>query len=72
MENARTDAVFSLQKKNEIQGTKNQRFLYLGALHLRMEKNPFKRVDKSIKQVGKFFLERQKSCIEKEDKKEIL
>ena len=46
MKNARTDAAFSLYKKNDSSGRKNQRFFYLRSTFSRMEKKPFKKVRK--------------------------
>ena len=46
MENARTNAAFSLYKKNDSSGRKNQRFFYLRSTFSRMEKKPFEKARK--------------------------
>ena len=60
MKNARTDAAFSLYKKNDSSGRKNQRFFYLRSTFSRMEKKPFKKVRKISQNMKKG--ERNFSC----------
>lgn len=60
VENVRAKASLSLYKKNDIQGTKNQRFLYLGTSNLCMEKKRIRKQGKQAKIWTK--MEKDLSC----------
>ena len=60
VENVRAKASLSLYKKNDIQGKKNQRFLYFGTSNLCMEKKRIRKQGKQAKIWTK--MEKDLSC----------